>query len=162
MDVVSTLVSQKLETVVETANPDLIYSMRKAVTTFFLIAAWQEQNGQHEALDVFLYTARASGWSGFMWHWIMLPITRLLNKGSTPPLKQAVLLASPHLPWWSFIDGKHLIQLWAAAAWEVPYTDEIGQSVVDTLLQIASYGYLQPHVPISMWSWLNKCLSGPL
>jgi len=156
MDKVSTLISQKLETVIGAANPDLIYSMRKAITTFFLFAAWCEQNGQHEALDVFLYTTKASGWSGLMWHWIKLPVTKLLNRWSPLPLKQAALLASPHLPWWSFIEGKHLIQLWAAAAWEVPYTDEICQSVVDTLLQIASNGCLRPHIPISMWSWLKK------
>ena len=161
MDEVSALISQKLQTVVETANPDSIYSMRKAITTFFLFAALQVQNGQHGALNVFLYIARASGYSGFMWHDIMLPVVKLLDKASPLPLKEAALLASPHFPWWSFIDGKHLIQLWAAATWEVPYTEEIGQSVADTLLQIASNGCLQPHIPISMWSWLNKCPSLP-
>ena len=155
------LISQKLETVVETANPDSIYPMRKAITAFFLFAAWQGQNGQHEALNVFLYTVRASGWSGFMWHCIVLPFAKLLNIGSLLPIKQAALLASPHLPWWSLVDGKHLIQLWAVATLEVPYTDEIGQSVADTLLQIASNGCLQPHIPISMWPWLNKCPSLP-
>ena len=157
MDLVLTLISQKLET----ANPDSIYSMRKTITTFFLFAAWQEQNMQHKALDVFLSTARISGLSGFMWHWIMPPIAGLLKKGSPLSLKQAALLASPHLPWWSFINGKQMIQLWAVATCEVPYTDEIVQSVVDTLLQIASNSCLQPHIPITMWSWLKKCPSLP-
>ena len=91
-----------------------------------------------------------------MWHWVKPPVAKLLNKGSPLPLKQAALLVSPHLPWWSFIDSKHLIQLWAAGAWAVPYTNEIGQSVADTLLQIAFNGCLRPHIPINMWSWLNR------
>jgi len=84
-----------------------------------------------------------------------LPFTTLLIEGS-PPTKQAAVLASCYLPWWNFLNDKHLIQLWATATSGVPYTDEVGQSVVDTLLQIASNGSLQPHIPVSMWLWLNK------
>jgi len=67
---------------------------------------------------------------------------------------------SPHLLWPWHMD-EHWVQQWAAAASVVPYTDEIGQSVVDTLLQIASNLSLQSHIPISMWSWLRKSPSLP-
>jgi hypothetical protein len=56
---------------------------------------------------------------------------------------------------------EHWVQQWAAAASAVPYTDEIGQSVADTLLHIASNTSLQPHIPIDMWSWLRKSPSLP-
>jgi hypothetical protein len=51
--------------------------------------------------------------------------------------------------------------MWAAAASAVPYTDETGQSVADTLLHIAFNDSLQPHMPIDMWSWLRKSPSLP-
>jgi hypothetical protein len=60
------------------------------------------------------------------------------------------------------MDGhEHWVQQWAAAASTVPYTDEIGQSIADTLLHIAHDTSLQPHIPIDMWSWLRKSPSLP-
>ena len=85
----------------------------------------------------------------------------LLNEESPIPLKQAIILASPHLLWRNFANDKHLVQLWAVAVSEVPYTDEVCQSVVATLLQIASITSLQPSIPLDMWSWLKKCPSLP-
>jgi len=131
------------------------FSKGKALTAFFPYAVQQAQNGQHEMLDAFLHAIRALREPWFMWQRIEPFVTALLDKKSHIPKRQAMILASPHLPWWSFKD-KHLVQLWAVAASEVPYTDEIGQSVVNTLLHIASNDNLQPHIPISMWLWLNK------
>jgi len=153
MEGVSTLILEKLKSMIEATNPDPIYSMRKVLTVLFPYIAQQKQ---HKMLDVFLCVVRASGQSGFMWHWIRLPFITLLNEGSPVSLKQAAILASPYLPWWSFPNDEHLIQLWAAAASRVPYTDKVGQSVIDTLLQIASNGSLRPHIPVDMWSWLNN------
>ena len=141
---------------IKATNADPICAMRKAITVFFLYAAWQEQGGQHEALDVFLQTTRISGLSGFMWHCIKPSFVILLGRESSVSSKQAAVLASPHLPWWSFIGDKHLIHLWAAAASAIPHTDKIDESVVDTLLQIASNGSLRPYIPVGMWLWLNR------
>lgn len=143
---------------IDAAEPAPICSKHKAITSLFLYAAQQEQNEQYKMLDTLLHTARAGMnlW-GFMWDHIKPSITILLNEESPVSLKQAIILASPHLPEWDFAQDKPLIQLWAAAVSAVPYTDEICQSVTDTLLQIASNISLQPHIPIGMWSWLKKC-----
>jgi len=76
-------------------------------------------------------------------------------------LKQIIILASPYLPWEDFTTNEQLIQLLAVAASTFPYTNDIGQSVVDTLLRIANDTSLQSHIPVGMWSWLNKRPSLP-
>lgn len=141
---------------IRTADRERIHSKRKAVTAFFPYAVWQEQGGQHEMLETFLRTARASGRWRFMWRRIRLPLLTLLKEESPISLKRATLLASPHMPWGDFANGQHLVQLWAAATSAFPYADEISQSVVDTLLHIASQDLLRPHIPNDMWLWLNK------
>ena len=154
---VSALILQELETMIKAADPAPICTRHRAITTFFLYAARWEQNDQHRMINAFLHTARASGRQGFMWHHIRQPLITLLNQDCSVSSKQAIILALPHLPWWNpAIDG-HFIQLWAATTWAVPYTDDIGQSVVDTLLLIASQESLKPHIPSDMWSWLSKC-----
>ena len=107
-------------------------------------------------LDVSLYAIRASKNQGFMWDCVVPFVTKLLDEGGSVSLKRTAIRISPHVPWWKFTGLKHLIELWAAAASVVPHTDEIGQSVVDALLQITSNDSLRPHVPIDMWSWLNR------
>jgi hypothetical protein len=157
------LIAQKLETMISAGDPDQIYSKHKAITALFPYAVWQEQDGQHKVLDVCLHAARASKWMDFLWYHIReLPIARLLNGESPVSAKQAFILMSPHLPWyWRMNRHEHWVQLWAAAASAVPYTDEIGQCVADTLLHIAHSTSLQPHIPIDMWSWLRKPSSLP-
>ena len=49
-----------------------------------------------------------------------------------------------------------IMELWLAAASVVPYTDNIGQSVVDTLLQMASNYKLRSHIPVTAWHWLRR------
>jgi len=142
---------------IETGDPASIYPRHKAITAFFPYAAWQEQDGRNEVLDVLLHTIRASREQRFMWHRIIRSLkTVLLTEKNPTSLKQAVILTSPHLPWWnSTIDG-NFVQLWAAAADAVPYALDIGQSVVYTLLLIASQDSLRPHIPTNMWLWLSK------
>jgi hypothetical protein len=148
---------------ISAGDPGPIYSKRKAITALFPYAVWQEQDGQHKVLDVCLHAARASKQRDFLWYHIReLPVGRLLNGESPVSTKQAFILMSPHLPWYQRMDGhEHWVQQWAAAASAVPYTDEIGQSVADTLLHIAYNTSLQPHIPIDMWSWLRKSPSLP-
>ena len=47
------------------------------------------------------------------------------------------------------------MQFWIKAASALPYTDDVGRSVVDTLLDIASSD-LSPYIPMVAWDWLNK------
>ena len=156
MEQVLELITQKLEAMINAGDPDPICSKHKAITALFSYALWQEQYGQHKVSDVCLHAARASKQWSFIWHHIrQLHITVLLNEESPVSMKQTFILMSPHLPWNYCLDY-HWVQLWAAAVSAVPYTDEIGQSVVATLLCIAPNNSLQPHIPIHMWSWLNK------
>ena len=162
------MISQMLETMVKAADPVLICDRYKAITAFFPYAARQVRGGQDKMFNTFLRTARASKRRGFMWHRVRPPVATLLSEESPVSLKQAIIFAVPHLPWWdNTIDGD-FVRLWAAAALAVPYSRDIGQCVVDTLLLIASQESLRPHVPVDMWSWLNKrpllpptCTGGP-
>ena len=89
-----------------------------------------------------------------------------LFNGNSP---RTTLLASHHTNWLALIYGykpltsghENLISRWAAAVSAVPYTEEVGQSVVHTLLSIANTGILLPHIPIHMWAWLERVSSLP-
>jgi len=156
MDEVSALISQKLKAMSEAPNCGLNGTTKDmAITALFPYAVWKVQNGQCEMFGTLFCVVRAHWAPWFMLHHIEPLVPILLNGEGPVSKKQAVILASPHLPWGDFTN-QHLVQPWAAAASEVPYTDEICQSVVNTLLQIASNDKLQPHIPVGMWQWLNK------
>ena len=125
---------------------------RKAITALFPYAVWQDRDGHHEMLAIFLRAARASNYTGFVWHHVQPFVDTLLSKADP----RTILLASPHVPWDSWIGRQDLIQPWTAAVHKVPYTEEVGQSVVDTLLQIASEDELLPQIDVDAWSWLKK------
>ena len=145
---------------ISAGDPEQIFSKHKAITALLPYAFLQAQTGQHRVLDVCLHAARASKQKMFLWHRIkQLPVASLLNEESSVSIKQAFILISPHLPWPWRVD-EQWVQQWAAAALAIPYTDEIGQSVADTLLQIASNRFLQSHMLIDMWPWLK--ISPPL
>jgi hypothetical protein len=154
------LILRKLETIID--NPLQIRSKRKAITALFPYATLLERDGQPETLEVFFRVARASGQWGFVWHRVRLHIPTLLGEESPLSLKRAMIHVFPHIPWGRFPNSQQFIQLWAVAASAIPYTLEIGQSVVDALLHIASQNSLRPHIPVSMWSWLNRQLPFPL
>ena len=151
-------IAQKLEAMISAGDPGPICSKRKTITALFPYAVWQEQDGQHKVLDVCLHAARASKRMDFLWyHIVQLPIAMLLNEESSASTKQAFILMSPHLSWdWGTVEN--WVQAWATAASAAPYTEEVGQSVADVLLHIAS---LQSHIPHDMWSWLRKSPSLP-
>jgi len=142
---------------VSAEDPQPLRSGRKAITVLFPYAVWQEQDGRHEMLAIFLRAARASNYTGFAWHHVQPFVNTLLSKADP----RTLLLASPHVPWDSWIGRVDLIRPWTAAVQKVPYTEEVGQSVVDTLLQIASEDELLPQIDADIWSWLNKKPSLP-
>jgi len=164
-----TLVAEGLKAMAEAADGHSIQRKRKAITALFPYAVWRERDGQHELLDIIFHLFRAMvAWARhkalgpllldgrmFMWCHIEPFVTTLLIEESPDSLKQAIILASPYIPWEDFATKEPLIQLWAAAASTVPYTDDIGQSMVDTLLRIANDASPRP-IPAGMWSWLNK------
>jgi hypothetical protein len=146
---------------ISAGDPGPIHSKRKAITALFPYAVLQVQDGQHRVFDMCLHAVRASKHKGLLWRHIReLPVTRLLNEESPISTKQAFIHMLPHLPWWKMDGHEDWVQQWAAAVPAVPYTDEISQSVVDTLLHTLN-GSLQSHIPIGMWSWLRKSPSLP-
>ena len=122
---------------IDAGNPEAIYSKHKAITTLFPYAVWRKRGGHHEMFDTFLRAASIcrDEW-GFMWVDIIPHFATLLDEERHGSLKQAAILASPHLLWgvWGPENDKRLVQQWAAAALAVPYTDEVDQSIADTLL----------------------------
>ena len=73
-----------------------------------------------------------------------------------PVFQPLLVLASPHASWGNVLDGSNGVVRWAAAASAVPYTEEVGWSVIDALLQISSVDSLRSHVPVDIWKWLCK------
>jgi len=96
-----------------------------------------------------------------MWNRIRPLVVTLLEEQNNVSVKRIAILASPHLWLWNFPASKHLIQPLAVAISEIPYTDEVGTSVVDTVLQVAFNPSLRSSIPPDMWSWLNKRPSLP-
>ena len=148
--------SQKLGGASEDADArsTMIHSRRKALTALFPYVILREKGEQDEMLDVLLCLARAWERSGLMWPHIEPFLSALLNEASPVSSKRAAILISPHIPWWRFKNGGRLVQQLMEVASEVPYTDVVGQSIVDTLLQVACWK--SPTIPAGMWAWLNK------
>jgi len=130
-----------------------IRSKRKALTALLPYVVLQVKEGEHEMFDVFLRVIRSSERIGLMWFHMEPLLSALLDEKTPAVLKRVVILTSPYIPWWQFENGGQLIQLWEEASSAIPYTNDVGQSVVDTLLQIAYLG--SPTIPASMWLRLN-------
>lgn len=107
-------------------------------------------------VDAYLGIIKVLGGGGA----IIQPIVTLFNEAIPDPPNRVVTLMSPHVPWtwWS---NEDTVAWWAAAASATPYTGEVGRSVVDTLLQIASNASLTPYISFSIWAWLKKQPSLP-
>ena len=149
---VSRLITQKVRTVAEAEDRDELHSKRKAIATLLPYAVWQEQHGQPEILDTVLRAFRALGTFNLMWDRTNQFADALFSEVLSP---RAIVLISPYI-FWHMPPRGDFVQRWAAAASSVPYTEEVAQSVVETLLQIAFKRDLLPHVTVNVWSWLTK------
>ena len=112
-------------------------------------------------VDAILGAARASHFGEFMWHRAKPYLTTLFDLRSPSSLDRVVALVSPYVAWDDMLNGTDAVARWAAAALAVPYTEEVGQSVVDALFQIASINSLRSHIPIDLWAWLKRLPSLP-
>jgi len=86
-------------------------------------------------------------------------INTLFEEAHSNSPNRVVTFMSPYVQWGRF--GGNTVTWWAAAAMAVPHTEEVCQSVVDALLQIASVNRLEPYVPVEIWAWLKKQPSLP-
>ena len=134
-----------------------VQSKRKAITALLPYAILQERDGRPEMLITILHAARTSRMLSFLWHYHRRYIGTSLSDASPG----AIVLVSPHVHWHMLMDGEGLVQQWVAAASAVAYTEEVGQSVVNALLQTASVDELVQYIPVDLWSWLTKRPSLP-
>jgi hypothetical protein len=147
------LIARDLTTMVNSEDCGSLQSKRKAITALLPYVIQQERDGQLAMLDVFLRAARASKEWEFAWHRLRKYASPLLREASP----RAVVLVLPYIRWdWLGYYREDWIQRWAWAVSGAPDTERVAQSVVDTLLQIASEEELLPHIPVSIWSWLTK------
>ena len=155
---VSNMIARQLKTMVETTHPDQIFSKRKAISALFPYAISLERHGQRGMADEILRAAMIPFSRRFLWRRME---TMLFAESSSPSLNRTITLASPYLPWTDGSYDQHAVDRWAAAALAVEYTEEVGQSVVDVLLQIASDDTLRPQIPDGVWAFLKKEVSLP-
>ena len=141
---------------VETPDPNMILSKRKAISTLLPYAIFLEQGGQQWMIDAIFRACRTSGSGKFVWRHVMRYISRLFEKQSPTSLDRVIVLTSPYVHWAGALNSSIAVTRWALAASATPYTEEIGQSVVDALFQIAYIDLLRPHIPLDIWGWIKR------
>lgn len=152
MGQVSSVITQKLEAMIEAGNQAAILSKNQAICALLPYAIFLEKGGQQGMVDTIVYAARAS-----KKHWFMDPVTSYIaTLFGKPSLDRVITLVSPHLHWGHGLLGGKMVVEWAAAALAASDTEEISQSMVDTLLQIVSIDSLQPYIPCEVWTQLKK------
>jgi hypothetical protein len=161
VDHVSNIIIGELATMAGAVKSKLIFSKRKAINTLFPYAIFLEQGGQQGMINAILRAARISdskfsNIGKFMWSHVVLYISRLFENRSPTSLNRVIALVSPYVPWQDALNNPIAVSRWAAAALAIPYTDEVGENVVDALFQIASVDSLRPHIPIEIWGWLKR------
>ena len=152
MDEVSSLITGELKNMARVEDLGRVGSKRKAIVTLFPYAVWRERCGDHRMVDAYLGIVKIPGSPVFL----IDPIATLFGEANPDPPNRVVTLMSPYAEWGSQWFRGSEVTRWGAAALAVSYTEEIGQSVVDALLQIASVDNLQPYIPINIWAWLKK------
>ena len=149
---------------VEGANPEPVCSKRKAISTLLPCFVFLEQGGRPEMLDAVLDAFRASNLLQPIWDHAQPYLRSLLSRPNHPPLDRAIMLTSPYIDWDSKLCDESMVSRWVrsvAATSAAAYTEAVGQSVVDTLLQIAQVDHLRLHIPVDIWTWLKKRPSLP-
>ena len=139
-------------------EPGEILTKRKAISALFPYAISLERDGNQGMIDEILRVTTIPCSGGFLWHRME---ATLFSESSPPSLNRAIALVSPHLPWTNTFYNQDVVDRWAAAALAVEYTEEVGQGVVDALLQIASDGSLRPAIPDDVWGLLKNPVSLP-
>ena len=152
---------------VEAADSALIVSKRKAISSLFPYAIFLEQGGQQAMIDAILCVARIPSSQSlnpgeFLWHHVILYISRLFERRSPTSLNRVITQISPFVPWDGPMNNTVAVARWVTAASATPYTEEVGRSVIDTLFQIALIDFLRPQIPIEIWIWLKRRPSLPL
>ena len=148
--------TDELEMMAQVKDREQIKSKRKALIALFPYAVRWEGGRGHRMFDAYfdifmIPEAREL---------VAEPIVRLLDEASPDSPNWVMTLMLPYADWGSLCHP-NIVAGWARAALAVPYTDNVGQNMVDTLLQIASDHSLLPFIPVNVWALLKKRRSLP-
>jgi len=129
-------------------------SKKKAIWALLPYAIRLSGGGQQRMIGT---CSRALRFNVFIARWNRIEpfIAGLFDKPRTPSMDQAITLVSPYF--YSF--DQNTLARWSMAALAtlaVSYTEEVGQSVADTLWLIMLDGALRQHVPTGIWLWSSK------
>ena len=131
-------------------------SMCRAIDALVPYAIRLEQGGQQDMINVILLVARVSVLI-FRSDPILPHIAAVFDKSSPSSLDRVITIISPYVPWsYPVMQTGGTVARWAAAASAVPYSEEVGQSVANALLQISFHNSLRSDIPINLWAWLKK------
>ena len=134
----------------------------KAIATLLSYAIQQERCEETNGFDAILrYVKMCSREDRFSAFTFFLETLEVFVHASP----RAVILITAHLGWcWRIIplaEAQDLISKWVSAISAAPHTEEVAQSAVDTLLQIAANPNLRPSIPADAWLCLNRRPSLP-
>jgi len=135
------------------------FNKRKAISALLLYAIRLMGGGQQQMIGPLSRALRPSFYRTYLWRHVEPLTVTLFDKPSTPSLDRAIILVSPWLPWEEDHFNQNTVTRWSTAALAtlaVQHTEEVGQSVADTLWQIVSVGTLRQHIPIGIWLWSSK------
>jgi len=140
----------------EAADPKAILRKRKAINALLPYSIRLVESGQQRMADTLSYLSEVSNPGEFAWHCIQPLMAAVFDRPSTPSLDRVITLVSPYLDWDNHHFNQDTVTRWSTAALAVPYTEEVGRSVVNALWRIASVDALRQHIPVNIWSWSNN------
>ena len=140
-------------------DPSLLQSKHKAIDTLFPYAIRLEQGGEQDMFDAILCVAKASEFI-FKWRHIETHVAAVFDEHSSSSLDRVIALASPLVSRHNGFETRGATARWATAASTIPYSEEVGPSVVDLLLRVSDNDSLR-RTPIYIWEWLKNRPSLP-
>ena len=148
---------------VQATDPNPILRKRKVLSTLFSYAVYLARGRERGMVDTISRVARASRstYLEFIWNHIGMYITPLFGKPTPLSPNSVVVSTFHHIPRRGKLVDEDAVTRRLAATSAALYTQEIGWSVVDALLQVVSMHSLRPHIPIGMWVRLVKWPSPP-
>ena len=162
MELILNLIIQELETIAGAPGTNPAFrSKQRAVNALYPYAIRLAQDGQQGLIDVMLRVSPKLTDDGSTDNSYGLDITTLFDRSNPSCWNPANTLVLCDYDWINGGYGWDSVAVWAAQVLITPYSEEVGQRVVDALLQIVSNGSLQQHIPIDVWAWLKRLPSLP-
>jgi hypothetical protein len=161
---ISSLVTQRLEALAGYVNSDNADSNHipfwalgpKAIVTLFPYATRLARDEQPAMVNAITLIAQTEV-QVFEWRHIGAHITAVFDESSSPSLNQVITLVWPYAR--RYHDGlftRNVVARWVKAASTISYSEVVGRSVVDALLQILADDLLRSQIPLNIWAWLKK------